>query len=445
MKQSYRVIPAILDDHRLTLHPETAQRLGLSFRQVGFVRFGLRVVDVEWERSAEIEQDEIGLSITCIERLGLPIECPFELRVNGNELEFGPFIGILAAPSLDRLSEIVQNLGSYVHDYPSIHGSVLALALDSFDPDAQEVRGYLYHPETETWEPGTYGYPASLFKRLGVSSNLRTHLQAALPGRVFNDYLFDKWEMHRWLSQFSSLRPHLPDCRLYQKAQDVTQMLKQHPRVIVKPIRGSQGKGVMLLTREGKGYQVRQVQDQDEQGERLAKLSELEAFLEDKLVPKQFLIQQALDLLEVDQHRIDFRSIVVKNGSGQWANMALIAKIGTQGSIVSNISQGGRAEPAAKTLKHSLHFPDDDVVAKMADMESLSLLAARRLEECGVHAGNLGLDLALDREDRLWILEINNFNPNHTIAIDAGERDLYYQIKHLNMMYAKRLAGFGEA
>ena len=262
---------------------------------------------------------------------------------------------------------------------------------------------------------------------------------------MFNDYLFDKWEMHRWLSPFSSLRAHLPDCRLYQKVQDVTQMLKRHSRVMVKPMRGSQGKGLLLLAREGKGYRVRQVQEQDQQGEHLANLSELETFLEDKLAPKQFLIQQALDLLEVDQRKIDFRSIVVKNGSGQWSNMALIAKIGAKGSIVSNISQGGRAEPAAKTLQHSLQLPGDEAAAKLADMEALSLLAARHLEDCGVHAGNLGLDLALDREDRLWILEINNFDPNHTIAIDAGERDLFYQIKRLNMMYAKRLAGFGEA
>lgn len=444
MISTYRVIPTIKRHQRLIIHPETAQKLRMVFRRIGFVRYGLRVVDVEVVQTEEIGRGEIGLPISCIEQLSLPVSCSFELRALGNELQIGPYIGILAAHSKERLAEVVDQLSNTVYDYPSIGGAVLALAADSFDQAKQEAHGYLYNPETDEWEAGTYGYPACLFKRTGVSTALRTHLQTVLGGRVFNDYMFDKWEMHRWLSQFSALIPHLPDTRLYGEFRDLAQMLTRHGSLIIKPVRGSQGLGVVQVRPVEGGYQVRAVQDGAVQELVRGSLSELEGYFEGSNAARGCLLQQAVELLEVDQQKIDFRSLVVKEGTGRWRSMAVIARMGVKGSIVSNVSRGGRAELAQHTLKNRLGLSDDQVFAAIQEMERVSLLAARGIEESGVHAGNFGLDLAFDRDHRLWILEINNIDPNHTIAIDAGQRQLFYEIKRANLLYAKRLAGFGE-
>ena len=42
----------------------------------------------------------------------------------------------------------------------------------------------------------------------------------------------------------------------------------------------------------------------------------------------------------------------------------------------------------------------------------------------------------------IWIIEVNNKDPNHTILLDAKDRQQLYSIKRANMLYAKRLAGF---
>jgi hypothetical protein len=72
------------------------------------------------------------------------------------------------------------------------------------------------------------------------------------------------------------------------------------------------------------------------------------------------------------------------------------------------------------------------------------LEVVQNIEQCGVHCGNLGIDIAVDNQKKMWIIEVNNLNPSPLFALDINDRPLFYQIKLMNMLYAKRLAGFPE-
>jgi hypothetical protein len=78
-------------------------------------------------------------------------------------------------------------------------------------------------------------------------------------------------------------------------------------------------------------------------------------------------------------------------------------------------------------------------------MSRLAVHASVAREQYGIHCGNLGLDLAIDTRNKLWILEINNQNPDHYIALLAGYENIFLQARLTNMLYCKYLAGFGEA
>ena len=75
-------------------------------------------------------------------------------------------------------------------------------------------------------------------------------------------------------------------------------------------------------------------------------------------------------------------------------------------------------------------------------MESLAVKACESLEKTGMHLGNIGMDIGLNRSGHLWIIEINNRGPDMTIALDAGDREMYYRIKSAPLDYAKWLSGF---
>jgi hypothetical protein len=64
------------------------------------------------------------------------------------------------------------------------------------------------------------------------------------------------------------------------------------------------------------------------------------------------------------------------------------------------------------------------------------------LDESGINCGTLGLDIGVDKTGHLWLIEINNRDPNPSIALNIHDVHLYYQLKTGPLFYAKFLAGF---
>ncbi|HHW48361.1 MAG TPA: hypothetical protein GXX14_07065 [Clostridiaceae bacterium] len=60
----------------------------------------------------------------------------------------------------------------------------------------------------------------------------------------------------------------------------------------------------------------------------------------------------------------------------------------------------------------------------------------------GVNCGNFGVDIGIDREGHLWLIEVNNRDPDPSIALDIHDKPLYYSLKTGILYYAKSLAGF---
>lgn len=122
----------------------------------------------------------------------------------------------------------------------------------------------------------------------------------------------------------------------------------------------------------------------------------------------------------------------------------MIARTGNINSIVSNISRGGLAEKGEIILKKHLNMTDKEAFIRRNIMSNLSIAIAKSIEECGINCGNLGIDLGIDKKGKIWLIEVNNKDPNHTIAIDAEDRQMFYKIKMKNMLYCKYLDGFRE-
>ena len=444
MNASYHIIPNLSTARSLFLHPDAAQRLGISAMRKGFLRFGSRTLALDFHLSPQVQPDELLLSADCVERLHLPLFCRFELRLQYNELHLGPFIGILACRSKTNLDHMLRALSNYLLDYRSIQGAVLAFSLDGLDEANRTICGYLFNPMTGKWEEGTHHYPDVVFRRIRMSDHIRMHLRESLGHRLFNDYIFDKWEMHQWLSQIPSLASHLPDTMLYKKGEDLVQMMERHRQVIVKPIAGSQGLGVYRVSQRDDGVLLHFYQDGVLQEHRVEDAEEAADFLAERLKKRNCLVQQALELVQDEGQVVDFRLIVVKNERGIWEFMGAIGRRGPVGSIVSNISRGGTAQMAEILLQKVLQLDQEQACQSVLQMSDLALETAAGIERCGVHAGNLGIDMALDRRGKMWLIEVNNLDPNHTIAVDAGDRQLFYKVRRANMMYAKYLAGFSE-
>jgi hypothetical protein len=444
MEPQYKIIPDLQDQDCLTIHPNTAKRKNISVSKKSFLRFGIQALEIKLKTSTRINENEVKLSVGMIESLRIPLSGRYEIRSVDNEILIGPYIGILAASKKSSLEQSVQHLSNYLYDYAHIGGAVAAFSLEGIDPTRYTIDGYVFNPDTKKWEQGVYSYPAAVFKIIYLDKRWRNHFQTVLGNRIFNSYVFSKWEMYKWLSQVPHLKPHLPETILYKQPQDLESFLNLHQQIYVKPINGSMGAGIFKVSKTGENLKIDYNKDDIPHETTLSNVFDLAEFFRSQFKGKKYILQQALDLIAFEGQKIDFRIVMVKNQAGVWKDMCMVAKYGQHGSIVTNICAGGTAEIGEITLEKIFDLSFKEVFRWRKHISHILHEVAQSIEQFGVHCGNLGIDIAIDTQRRIWIIEINNLNPSPLIALDINDRPLFYQIKLMNMLYAKRLAGFPE-
>ena len=408
----------------------------------GYLYFGNRNCEVKFLTLKELDVDEMLISINVINKLYIPVFCDFDLLINGNRVILGPHIGILTSKTNAVLDDVVQNHKNYVYDYKSISGCIAVFSLEGINKSTGLVTGYIYNSYHDCFERGVIPFPCVLFKRTGSDKCWREYFDKITCGRVFNDRLIGKWQAYKLLAADKRMKLHLPESILYQRPGDVRKMLEIYPELYIKHIYGSQGKEIISVKKSGQWVLARMVNND----ERLVMKSGLEIneFLKTHIRKEEYIAQQAIKLITDNGRKIDFRIITIKDENGRWQVMGMIARIGPGGSIVSNVSSGGSAAMAYNVIKNVLELSEGEVYHLLQNMKCLAIQIGECLDVSGYPCGNLGIDLALDENAEIWIIEVNNKDPNHTIAIDADNRKLFYDTKRGNMLYARYLCGFGK-
>src|SRR5690606_28919265 len=113
-----------------------------------------------------------------------------------------------------------------------------------------------------------------------------------------------------------------------------------------------------------------------------------------------YILQEGIDLLHVEGGPVDFRVLMQKNGKGQWQVTSLVARIGGQNQIVSNISRGGKMARTLPTLKLcGVAHPQ----ALRQKMVALAKEAAKAIDQ-GKNGllGELGIDLAVTAQEKIY-------------------------------------------
>lgn len=359
------------------------------------------------------------------------------VRFRGRRLRLGPVVGIIGGRRPADLTESrLEALANHLLVRGRRGGLFVATDRESIDPAGRTVAGYHWSAGGR-WEAGRYPLPSVLLRRYGAEVD---RLLPALRGagvQVFNERIFHKGEADRWMAGDPAVRPHLPETAPLAGPESVAEMLRRHPAVFVKPAWGSLAGGIVRVRRaEDGGYFC-----EPSRGEPV--LCPASADMA-PLLPRGGLVQQGLDLAAVGGRMIDFRVVVQKDGRGDWQVAGIVGRCGEEGLFVSNMATGGFPLSVANGLALLFGRSPGAIFRRRQELAQVAVAAARALERSGLLLGDLGLDLAYDREDRLWIIEANNRDPDHNIAWEAGDWPLFYRFRTLPLEYACHLAGFGE-
>ncbi|WP_169083792.1 YheC/YheD family protein [Paenibacillus sp. PL91] len=211
--------------------------------------------------------------------------------------------------------------------------------------------------------------------------------------------LANKWTKTAALLTHPSIAPHIPVTRTFTE-KNLRSMLDTHQMVVVKPVVGAGGHGVMKVTRSGDSYAYTYYS----QTKRFASFSALIGALNKQRKGRAYLIQKGIYLATVDGRPIDYRVKYVKTENG-WVIRAMVGRIARKGLFVTNLCRGGSLVTAANGISRSLS--STLVEEKKQKMRELTALSTDVLESKYPGFAQLGFDYGIDKQGRIWIFEVN--------------------------------------
>ncbi|KIL42381.1 hypothetical protein SD70_00075 [Gordoniibacillus kamchatkensis] len=260
---------------------------------------------------------------------------------------------------------------------------------------------------------------------------------------IFNEKYLDKTEVFDALLREEPVRAVLPESYLLKNYQMLKSMTSRHGTLFLKPITGSLGKGIIRLRREpGGAYTCQYAGLSGTRKQTFDNLPAVFKSLAGKLRAQRYQIQQGLQLIQVGERPVDFRALVQRDETGKWAITSIVGRIAGEQHFVSNLARGGTLSTVATALAKSNLNPSLRA-ATLAKLRHCALDIAKGIEaQIDAHFAELGIDLAVDVNGKVWLIEVNSKPSKDDNSPLTGEnRKIRPSVKRI-VQYARHAARF---
>lgn len=234
-------------------------------------------------------------------------------------------------------------------------------------------------------------FPHCYNKRPSYHSTVQRLQRAGIP--FLNAYLGGKLRVYEELAADPELRALLPETKPLASPTAVVEMVERYGAAYLKPVNGTQGKGIIRVDREGERFRCVGRIERAKFGPLVLSKHGLYELIATVIARRPYLVQQPLTLRKNDGRVMDIRAVVQKGDGPAWHVTGMAWRVGSPGEITSNLHTGGRAEPVEEPLK--------------SRVTELALKVARALDQRLGPFGELGLDFGVDTNDRIWFIEAN--------------------------------------
>ncbi|WP_054948590.1 YheC/YheD family endospore coat-associated protein [Numidum massiliense] len=332
-------------------------------------------------------------------------------------------------------------------------GRRLGIAVVVFSPKhidwrTRRVRGYRHHHATNKWVKVETDIPGVIYDRCFYVTS--AHYLSYKPyvqlierdpfTELLGLSLKGKWQLAQIVSRAPNLTAYMPSTERYTKPTDAEKYLHQYGAFVAKPSGGSQGNGIVAIFhhKQGNTYAVL---GRSKKNEPLAHTFATEtttfAWLHQFIGKSRYILQPYLHLHTPDNTPFDVRALMQKDERRTWQLTGMAVRTGNRRSLTSNLHGGGKAEPFAPFL-HKLSFDAETMRQIERHVHTICKEVPPLIEREHGRLCELGIDIGIDRQGRVWLLEVNSKPGRHSFQ-QAGTKDIYYTAVKRPMLYAHSL------
>ncbi len=358
---------------------------------------------------------------------------------SSNSLVLGPTLGMTVSPHFQRNRE---------SSYEMMKTALLAFekgiffysfSLDDINWSKKLVEARIFDPLRYKWVGKTLPLPQVLYNLATYPSDPVKRLKDKEANRKLDKNYdiqsinaaryFGKWQTYLAVSFFGEMRNYLPETTLLTPLK-LREYLNKYKYCFIKSNYGSRGVEVMRVEKKIFSHTCKTGGAKIEEWI-FPNIIMLYNFLRSKL-GAQAVLQQGIELARINDRQFDMRVLAQKNINAEWVISAVNLRIAPAGGIVTNYSAGATEVLVTPDDK----FPCPCITWELLQDFTIKVLYA--LEASWGILGEVGLDVALDVEGKLWLIEANS-KPDTKGYRDLTIEEVCEQVYGLPLDYAKYL------
>ncbi|SFA77914.1 MULTISPECIES: YheC/YheD family protein [unclassified Bacillus (in: firmicutes)] len=378
----------------------------------------------------------IQLSPSLRKALSLPDYWIPKISSSTGALVLGPILGILAERPFERQGTYFQHLSKIAKQKQML---VYVFEPKDIMWDTQQIKGTTIDGE------GIFPFPAVIYDRHFRTTlkykreieETRAKLQFVYnipflnPPTLF-EITGNKWSSHELLSEKFS--DYLPDTRLLNEPEDLTDMLNLHGEIFVKPLEGALSKGITRVIQLNSG--IFWMNEKQRVFQPLTGVSELISSFFPLKNNKSYIVQEAIKRRQMNGNFVELRSYMQKNGKNKWVRTGMVARLTNEGVMSEDTEINKRSSVVLNKL-----FPETaELRAMKREIGELAKNVAELIEEEIGPFGELAVDICIDQSNSIKILEINAKPDNLFSQVRAYKLRNLAALRLLN--YAASLTGY---
>jgi hypothetical protein len=437
------------DDQMIMLSDALVKKWKIPTQSSLQLRFGTAKHEVKVAPLSQAGTLRINDSIAAKWGLNHGVSLCLHYKPSSRTLHIGPLIGVMVsrvnAGTPDRPFGAVTAFCREMDDACRLYGAAVFFITPDGVGQNDTVKGWHYSGQ---WIKRTFPLPHIIYNRLtsrklenrvNVQDFIR-HTKMQHQAILFNEKYLDKTEVFDALFKEKNLHIYLPESHLLKDFQLLKTMCAKHPTIFLKPITGSLGKGIIRIKRQADGpYICHFTNSNGARKQSFGSLPQLFKALSGKIKQQRYQIQQGVTLISVDRRPVDFRALVQRNKLGQWIITSIVARIAGDDHFVSNLARGGSLTTVSDALARSNSTSSSGGSFKL---KQAALAIADGIEkQIPGHFAELGIDLALDIQGRVWLIEVNSKPSKDDNTSLSTERKIRPSVKQV-VQYSRFAAKF---